>query len=172
MPDVVSQGQDRGSRSWPGRLAAITVLAALLAVVAVEHLGPHRRPAPHHRPRPAASPLPPPARAAAASRGAAAGLPQVPDGIIGQSVLRDRGFRLPVTGTQPAWFWPATGRTAPIGGLPRASLGYVFIRVGRSGWAVQPNPAAQAGCGNCAGPPRPVYFVADDSGSATRIGAA
>ena len=69
------------------------------------------------------------------------------------------------------WFWPATGQTAPIGGLPPQRSGYEFIRAA-GGWAVQPNPGPEAACGSCAGPLRAVYFLADHGSSATRIGLA
>jgi hypothetical protein len=165
MPDVITQGQRREPRPWRGRLAAIAVFAALVTVAAVEHLGHGRAAAPHSRQ--GATARPPPLEAGAP----VTGLPQVPDGIIGQPPLRDRSFRLPVAGQRPTWFWPATGRTAPIRGLPPDGSGYVFARAG-GGWAVQPNAGPQGRCGDCAGPARPVYFVADQAGSATRVGAA
>ena len=165
MPDVISQGGSREPRPWRGRLVAIAVCAALATVLAVAHPGSRGHP-PAPQPRQAVTVSRAPLAAAPAP-----GLPAVPDGIIGQSLLRDRAFRLPVTGKQPAWFWPATGRSEPIAGLPRDSLGYLFIRAG-GGWAVQPNAGAQVGCGNCAAAPRPVYFLADRARSATRTGTA
>jgi hypothetical protein len=40
------------------------------------------------------------------------------------------------------------------------------------GWAVQAGPAAQAGCGSCAGPQRAVYFLADQAQAVTQLGQA
>jgi hypothetical protein len=56
-----------------------------------------------------------------------------------------------VAGTQAAWFSPATGRSAPISGLPTDSAGYQFTRVD-GGWAVHASSAGQTGCGDCAVP--------------------
>jgi hypothetical protein len=69
------------------------------------------------------------------------------------------------------WFWPATGQTAPIDGLPQQRSGYQFIRAA-GGWAVQADPAGPAVCGSCADPPRTVYFLADGGQSVTRVGLA
>ena len=69
------------------------------------------------------------------------------------------------------WFWPATGQMTSIGGLPQQRSGYQFIRAA-GGWAVQAGPADQAVCGNCPGPLRPVYFLADRGQSVTRVGLA
>jgi hypothetical protein len=60
---------------------------------------------------------------------------------------------------------------APIGGLPRQSAGYQFVRA-TGGWAVQAGPAAQASCGSCAGPRRAVYFLADNAQAVTQVGLA
>ena len=60
---------------------------------------------------------------------------------------------------------------APIGGLPRQPSGYRFTRAA-GGWAVQARPAAQVGCGLCAGPPRAVYFLADHAQAVTQVGLA
>jgi hypothetical protein len=73
-----------------------------------------------------------------------------------------------MAGHRPVWFWPATGRVAPIGGLPRQPSGYQFVRV-TGGWAVQAGPA---GCGSCAGPRRAVYFLADLAQAVTPVGLA
>jgi hypothetical protein len=94
-----------------------------------------------------------------------------PVGVTGQTLRWQGSLRLPVTGEQPAWFWPATGRMQPIGGLPRVRSGYVFIRVG-GGWAVQPGSAARPRCGSCADVPLPVYFLGDRAQSVTRVGTA
>ena len=94
-----------------------------------------------------------------------------PDGITGQVLSWPDGLRLPTSGERPAWFWPATGRVAPIGGLPRQPSSYQFIRA-TGGWAVRANAAGQVGCGLCAGPRRAVYFLADHARAVTRVGLA
>jgi len=70
---------------------------------------------------------------------------------------------------QAAWYSTATRQREPIAHLPAAN--YDFNRVG-GGWSVitsrQSSPCAAY---QCAGPPRQVYFIADGSLTATRIGA-
>jgi len=99
------------------------------------------------------------------------GVAAEPDGITGPTSPWPGGLRVPATGQRPTWFYPATGRTAPIGGLPRQQAGYQFVRAA-GGWAVQASPDVQAACAGCAGPRRTVYFLADDGQSVTRVGLA
>jgi hypothetical protein len=160
MRDVLGQGGDRQPGPWPRRLAVIAVLL-LAAVIIVVHLPRHQRPPA----RPAGTA---PSRPAS---GPATGQAAQPDGFIGPTLPWVTGVRLPVTGERPAWFWPATGRVKAIGGLPRDSSGYQFTAVA-GGWAVQASPGAQPACGGCAGPPRPVYFLADRAQSVTQVGLA
>ena len=168
MRDILSQGADRGPGRWPRLLVVITAVAAALTVLTVQYVQRDRDAQATHR-RTAATarraPLP------VSGYAAPAGQPAEPDGVIGQAVLRDDSLRLPVAGQQPAWFWPATGRMEPIGGLPRERSGYLFIRIG-GGWAVRPAAAGVRGCGSCAGLPLPVYFLADHARSAARVGTA
>ena len=157
MPDILGHGGEHQHGPWPRRLA---VIAALLLVVGVILL---------HLPRHT------PARRSAAPRrpettGPATGAAAVPDGVTGQNLSWDSGARLPVAGSRPAWFWPATGRTEPIG-LPPDGSGYQFTGV-VGGWAIQAGAAAQPGCSGCAGPPRPVYFLGNHAQSVTRVGLA
>lgn len=175
MDDILSQGGDREPSPWPRRLAVIG--AVLLAVVGgVIYLG-HSR---HAHSTPAALPTPVTSSPVPAPAGLAVpALPDQPDGIGGPTLPWGDSLRLPVTGTRPAWFSPATGGSELIGGLPADSSGYQFTRV-QGGWAVQAGPTggAQAGgdrnsaCGDCAGPPRPVWSLADGARSATRVGTA
>jgi hypothetical protein len=167
MPDILGQGGDRGPRPWPRRVAAVAVLL-LAAVLIVVHLPRHEPRPGGSRPRPTAStasPVPP------APAELAPGLPDAPSGLVGQTLPWDDSLRLPVTGQQPLWFWPATGRTKPIGGLPRDRYGYQFTRVA-GGWAVQALSGTPAGCGDCAGPPLPVYFLGNQAQSVTQVGLA
>ncbi len=173
MDDILGQGGDKPPSPWPRRLAAVVVLVAATVLI-VTHLPRHPgRPGgaahPAQAGRPGAAPL-----TASGSGPLAPGLASEPSGVSGPTLPWDQTARLPVTGVQPAWFWPATGRLKPIGGLPRDPAGYQFIRV-TGGWAVQANltgPAAQAGCGNCAGPSLPVYFLGAGAQSVTQVGLA
>jgi hypothetical protein len=159
IEDIISYGKDpRGP--WPRRLTAATIVTVVLAVLIVEHL-PRGAPARPHHPRVASGPV---LAAPIVIR------PARPDGIIGPTVPWAPDLRLPVGGNRPAWLWPATGRMALIGGLPRAQPAYVFVRV-RGGWALLATGAAP-GCIGCAPRPSPVYFLADHAGSATFVGTA
>ena len=167
MDDILSQGGDREPGPWLRRLAVIAPLVVVLVGAAVLLSLPRHKhaPAATHQTHVTASPAPAPTGSAALS------LPPGPDGIAGQTLTWDRSLRLPVTGAQPGWFSPASGRSEPIGGLPADRSGYQFIRV-VGGWAVQASPASPAGCDGCAGPPTPVWFLADGAGSVTRLGTA
>jgi hypothetical protein len=161
--DIISQRGDRNRGPWPRRVAVLAVLA-LASVLIVEHL-----------PRASHPSHPPPARAATSPAAVTVipfpGRVAGPDGVSGLAMPRNLSLRLPATGQQPAWLWPATGRVQPIGGLPHDSQGYQFTRVS-GGWAVQAGSAGGLACGGCAGPRLPVYFLADNAQSAVPIGAA
>jgi hypothetical protein len=162
MGDILSQGRDRGTGPWPRWVAVLAVVVLVLATVLIIEHRPRHQPARRGPSQAAVTVVPLPVQAVG------------PDGVSGLAMPRDDGLRLPVTGEQPAWLWPATGRMQPIGGLPPDSSGYQFIRVA-GGWAVQADSAASAArpsCGSCAGPRLPVYFLADDSQSVTRVGTA
>jgi hypothetical protein len=167
VPDILSQGGDREPRWCPRQVAAVAVLV-LVAVLVVEYPSHRHSTARPHQAAVTGTPAPLAVPGAAAP---APGLAYKPDGVIGRTLPWPGSLRLPVTGERPAWFWPATGRMRPIGGLPRERSGYVFTRVG-GGWAVQPGSAARPGCGSRAGPSLPVYFLRDAAGSATRVGTA
>lgn len=162
MPDILSQGRDHepGSRRWR-TLAVVAVLVAAAAVVVGLRL-PSTAHA-HHHP------------AAAASRSSSGptvvSLPSEPDGIAGPTRPWPASVRLPVTGSQPAWYWPATDRKQLVGGLPRETVGYAFTRA-VGGWAIQPGSASDPSCANCAGRPLPVYFLDDRASSVTVVGVA
>jgi hypothetical protein len=166
MDDILSQGGGREPSPWPRRLA--TIAALIVVVGGAVYLSLSRRehvPVAAHRTSGTASP------ASVPTGSAALGLPPEPDGIVGPTLAWDRGLRLPVAGTHPVWFSPASGRSEPIGGLPADRSGYQFIRV-VGGWAVQASPSLPAVCGSCAGPPVPVWFLADGARSVIRIGTA
>lgn len=163
MSDILSQGGDREPSRWPRRIALIGA-PLLVAVASVVYLS-----LAHHS-------HPPKAPAAASTTPASVSLaspylPGEPDGIGGPTLPWVGSLRLPVAGTQPAWFSPATGNSEPIGGLPNDSAGYQFIRVD-GGWAVQANSAGNTAGGDHAVPSRPVWFLADGGRSVTRVGTA
>src|SRR3984957_12700186 len=155
MEDILSQGRDREPSRWPRRFAVIgaIIVVAVASIVYLSH---------GHRPQlPAATPPTPVITNAAAE----------PDAIGGPVLPWAASLRLPVAGTQPAWFSPATGGSAPIGSLPADSAGYHFARAS-GGWVVQASSAGVTGCGDCTVPSLPVWFVADGARSATRVGRA
>ncbi len=153
--------------------AAIVVIATLVLVEHLPHGAAHRSAGSHHQP--------------GSGRLRAEGPATLPpSGIIGNVASWAPDARLPRTGAQPGWFWPAMGRVAPILGLPSDRFGYVFTRVD-GGWAIQPDPPGQAGCGNCTppvpspgpagcgyctGPPKPVFYLADRAQRVVMVGSA
>ena len=167
MDDILSQGGDREPSRWPRRLAVIAA-PILVAVTSIVYLSLARHP---HSP--AAAPPTPVSTSAAPGRVglAAPALAAEPDGIGGPALPWADSLRLPVAATQPAWFSPATGRSAPIGGLPADSAGYQFTRAA-GGWVVQASSAGETGCGDCTRPALPVWFLADGARSATQVGTA
>jgi hypothetical protein len=167
MDDILSQGGDREPSRWPRRLAVIGA-PILVAVASIICLGLARHP---HSPA-AAPPTPLSTNGAPGQTGlAASALAAEPDGTGGPALPWAGSLRLPVAGTQPAWFSPATGRSAQIGGLPTDSAGYQFTRADR-GWVVQASSGGETECGDCARPSLPVWFLADGARSATRVGTA
>ena len=149
MEDILSQGGDREPSRWPRRLGVIgaAVLVVVLGVVLLT------RPGHSHSP------------AAAPSTSAE------PTRIAGPALPWAGSARLPVAGSQPAWFSPATGVSARIGGLPADSAGYQFTRAD-GGWVVRAGSGGELASGDAAMPPLPVWFLADGARSATRIGTA
>jgi len=168
VEDILSQGGDRQPGPWPRRLVVIvTVIAVAAGGAAYLSHSRHQRALVAGRPVPAATATPAPVPAGSA----APGVPPEPDGITGQTLAWDRDLRLPAAGARPAWFSPASGRSELIAGLPADPSGYQLTRV-VGGWAVQASAAPPAGCRSCAGPPRPVWFLADGARSVTRVGLA
>jgi len=185
VEDILSHGDDRPPGSPRRRLLAAAAVVVVAALVVVEHL-PHG-----HR----ASP--PGGRHVAGIRGTGhrtfrvrlrAEGPAIltPSGITGKTPSWAPDVRVPLSGAQPAWFWPAMGRVAPILGLPADRFGYVFTRID-GGWAIQPDPPGPAGCsnctppapspgpascGDCTGPPTPVFYLADRARRAVMVGSA
>ncbi len=163
MEDILSQGGDKDPSPWPRRLTAIApLLVVVVGALVYLSLARHHAPVASH--------------AAAVTPGAteaptALNLPPGPNGIAGPNLAWDPSLRLPAAGTRPVWFSPASGSAQQIAGLPADQSGYQFIRVA-GGWAVQASTVSPAGCGTCAGPSGPVWFLADGARSVTRIGTA
>jgi len=176
MGDILRQGRDREPRrrTPPLVLAAAGVTLLVLAGVLVHGL---LEPRARHvsgaqattRP-PSAQPSPAPAVTAGLTQGARPLRPE-PVGLAGVPVALGSGVQLLLTGAQPGWFSPATGRFKPIWGLPESGPGYGFTRVA-GGWAAQGYSLPTPSCQTCAGQPSPVYFIADGRARATRVGVA
>jgi hypothetical protein len=148
---LIREARRRQRRRWlAAGMAMVTVIAGAAAVIAGSGAG--------SRPRPPGSPTAAPSP-----------LPTKPARMTGQPLPRDAGLWLLLGGHRPAWLSVPTGRTEPIRGLPQRGNGYQLIRIA-GGWAAQPFPAFA--CDNCAPGPLPVYYVADGSRVASRIGAA
>jgi hypothetical protein len=172
MDDILSQGKDREPGRRPRRLAlVIALIAAAVAGVVYLRFPHHQAPVAAPAVSPSASASPAPATTPVTLPPPEEALPGDISGILGRTLPWASGLRLLATGTRPTWFSPASGHSEPVGGLPRSGAGYGFIRVG-GGWAVQANAAASARCGDCTGPPAPVWFLADGARSATRVGTA
>jgi hypothetical protein len=169
--DVISQGDDREPSPWPRRLGVIAAVVAVAVGGIVYLTQSNGRPAASaahpasSTPSAPVTPGPVPVESPEFIR-----LPVGPNGIIGGTTAWEDSQRLPVSGTQPAWFWPATGRSVTIGGLPADYSGYQFTRVG-GGWAVQEN-GTFCGGGDCATSPSPVWFLATGAQSAIPVGTA
>lgn len=100
-------------------------------------------------------------------------LPARPALMTGQSLPRSASIRLLLGGQRPApaWLQVPSGRTEPIRGLPGKASSYQLLPVA-GGWTAQPFPLGNASCGSCAPRPLPVYYIADGSLTASRVGTA
>ncbi|HEX3493687.1 MAG TPA: hypothetical protein VHU92_30395 [Streptosporangiaceae bacterium] len=159
MPDILSQGRgdEPGPRRW-FRLAAAAVLVVAAVLVGLRLSSSGHSPGAHH---PAA------ARSRGPSGPTVVSLPREQNGVAGPVRRWPASLRLPVTGSQPVWYWPATGREQVIRGLPRRRVDYSFTRA-PGGWLVQPGSPSGPSCADCAGHLLPAYFL-NDRGSAVSI---
>ena len=162
MDDILTGGVDRGP-AWRrrGLVAAVVVVAA--GVVVLRHL-----PGDQHQAGSRALPV---VVASEPLPQLMPGLAGVPGGVSGPRLRLMRGVRLPVSGPLPYWFWPATGRAEPIGGLPVTGGSYSFTRAS-GGWVLMRGALARPQCSICMGAPLPVYFLADRASRARRVGVA
>lgn len=170
MSDILDYGRDREPRWRRWRLAgAVIGVAAAIAAFVWYLPGVRQHSA---QPRPSAAS---PSRTAREGPGSLAAAPSAlstePALMTGQSLPRDAGLWLMLGGQNPAWLSVPAGQTEPIHGLPTPGKSYELIRIA-GGWAARPFPANQAGCDYCALGPLPVYYVADGSRTASRIGIA
>jgi hypothetical protein len=152
MEDILNQGDDREPSRWPRRLGVIGAVL-VVAVLGVVYLA-----QPHHPHSPAAAPT---VSASAAE----------PTRIAGSDLPMAGSLRLPVAGSQPTWFSPASGVSARIGGLPADSAGYQFTRAD-GGWVVRAGSGGELASGDEEVPPLPVWFLGDGARSVTRVGTA
>lgn len=170
VSDIISYGRDREPRwRWRRQLAvAVACVAVVLVAAFIWYLpGLHQH---GGQARPGALGSSP----ATQGDGLNAGpdpLPTRPALMTGQPLPRAVGLRLLLGGQSPAWLLVPSGRTEPIRGLPGRDIGYQLLRIA-GGWAAQQFPLGTAGCENCAGLPLPVYYIADGSPAASRIGTA
>jgi hypothetical protein len=166
VEDIISQGGDRPPGGRRRRLLIVLAALVLAGLVLAEHLPRGGHPKPHA------------SVAGGVQYGGGPALiklrdeaPHGPSGILGPTLTVAAGTRLPRTGAQPAWYWPAKGSVEPIGGLPDDRFGYVFTRLA-GGWAIQPNPPDPAGCADCPGPPAPIYYLGNHARLAALVGPA
>jgi len=159
VEDTIGRDED-GPPGWRRRIGWIAAAVVVVALLAAEHL-PHgaaprpRHPSAHGRVQIGVRHI----RLRVQTPGV---LPR--NGKLGKVATWAANARLPRTGAQPVWFWPAEGRVVPIRGLPDNRNGYTFTTVG-GGWAIQPGS-----CSDCLGPPTPVYYLPDRAGRVTRVG--
>jgi hypothetical protein len=158
VDDIIRHGDDRPPDGTRRRLLLAGALAVVVALLIVEHLP--------HGDQPGGGGA---GQRSLPTRLRVAG-PQMlpPSGITGDVVHWTAQARVPRGGARPDWFWPATGRVAPISGLPSDRFGYAFTRVD-GGWAIQPD---SGGCGGCAGPLTPVFYLADNARRTIKVGSA
>jgi hypothetical protein len=168
--DILSQGDDRAPSPWPRRLGVIAAVVAVVVggIVYLTQSGHGQPAASAGHPTPTAYPGPVTPSPVPVVSPEFIRLPVGPNGIIGQTGPWEDSLRLPVTGKQPAWYSPATGRSETIGGLPADDAGYQFTRVG-GGWAVQAD-GTFCGGGDCATAPGPVWFLANGAPTAIPVG--
>jgi len=159
VSDTVEFGGWPRPPRWVWAIAGVAAVAVLAGVV-VTHAGPQR-----------AAPTSAVTGPAAPGNGGLRMPPHKPARMVGRPLPRGAGLRLVVGGQRPAWLWVATGRTEPIGGLPRRDNGYQLIRIA-GGWAALPFPGNGVSCDRCAPGRMPVYYIADGSRKASRLGGA
>jgi hypothetical protein len=159
-------------------VVAVVVTAAVPAALAAQLAEPGTS-------RPGASRPATPAISATHGRSSRSGSPRPSDSVgdarrhgephwlRGLSLRRTTDLRLLLAGPEPAWLSSATGSIETIAGLPRASSGgwYDITNV-QGGWTASLVPASPACANDCPGARSTVYFIADGSAAARRVGLA
>lgn len=165
VDDVLTGGGVRRP-AWRRRALIAAVMVVVAGLVVLRHLPGGQRAAVGREP-PVVSVSEPLPRVMPGQAGVPgeAGVP----GVTRPGPLSE--IRLPVAGPRPFWFWPATGRAVPIGGLPVTGAGYTFVRAA-GGWALTRGALARPACQGCAEAPLPVYFLASGGSRAQPVGTA
>jgi hypothetical protein len=175
--DMVDQVMRR-HRRYLGTIASAAVIGVAVAVVvsvAVAargtgpgHVGPGKQPTASattpSSPEPTATSPSSPAPSVTSSR------PRTEPGLLrGLPMPPAEDLRVFLTGRAPAWYSLATGQATPIAGLPPSRFPYALLRVA-GGWAAEPSPNGHACLPDCPDPRLPVFYIADGSVQARRIG--
>jgi hypothetical protein len=173
VDDIISSGRDREPRWRPGRRLTVVAAcaAAALAAAVIWYVPGVRHPGGQTRPEAGATGL------ATQDDGSDAGpdpLPARPALMTGQPLPGGASLQLLLGGLAPAWLLIPSQRTEPIRGLPGRGSSDQFFPVAGGGWTAQPFPpdSAAGACESCAPAPLPVYYLADGSPAAHRIGTA
>lgn len=149
-------------------LAAVGAIAVATVPFAVAWRGTAHGPLRPGVSVPASSPTPArPSRGPSPRRSAAPA--REPAWMRGLPLPATTDLRLLVDGRDPTWFSTVSGGMTPITGLPRSRFPYVLTRLS-GGWAAEPSPKGPACEPQCPGPELPVYYIADGSAMAHRIG--
>lgn len=171
--DIISYGRSRDPRRprW-GRWRRLAVVAACttvaLAAVFIWYLPGLR----HHGRQASPGALGPSlAMQGDGSNGVPDPLPTRPALMTGHPLPPGASLRLLLGGQRPAWLLVPSGGREPIGGLPGRGNGYQLFPIA-GGWTAQQFSSGALGCGSCAPSPLPVYYIADGSPAASRIGTA
>jgi hypothetical protein len=174
VDDIISYGKDREPRwaRWWQRWRRLVVVAGCvivaLAAVSIWYL-PNSR---HHGGQASPATLrPSPAVQANDSDAGPDPLPITPALMTGQPLPPSASLRLLLGGQSPAWLLLPSGEKEQIGDLPARGNGYQLFAIA-GGWIAQQFPPGTLGCDNCAPTPLPVYYIADGSQAARRIGTA
>jgi len=168
VSDIISYGKDREPRRPRRGLMVIAACVSAALAAAFLWYGPGVR---HHggQPKPGALAT---GRATQDSDSQAVPdpLPTKPALMTGQPLPRTSSLRLLLGGQTPAWLLVPSGRTEPIAGLPGRGSSSYMIFPAAGGWTAQPPLLPPLSCEKCAPSPQPVYYIADGSPAARRIG--
>jgi hypothetical protein len=173
----------RRHRRYLARITATTVVAVVVTAAVPAALA--ARLAEPGTSRPGASRPGTPVSSANPSRSSRSGSPRPSDSagdarrhaephwLRGLPLGRTTELRLLLSGPEPAWLSSATGSIETIAGLPRASRGdWYDITSLPGGWTASLVAASPVCANDCPGARATVYFIADGSAAARRVGLA